>query len=359
MNTQPRIEKLRKKLKEKGLEAAVIYSVENRRYFADFSGSSGALIINQTDAILLTDFRYIEEARSRAEQYEVILHEGGLLDQNVGQYLKKLGITRVGLEDSLSVGALRILEQETPQALFTLIDLLIMDIRMIKDQTEIANIREGIRLCDLAFDHILGFIKPGMSEKEIGLELEYVMKKNGAEGIKANHVIASGERSALPHGQATERIVNIGEFVKMDIGAVVNGYYSDFTRTVVLGEPTEKQQKIYDIVRHAQEVALENIKPNIKCSDLDEIGRAIIRNEGYGENFGHSLGHSLGLNIHEKPAMRANDDTLLQPGMVITVEPGIYISGWGGVRIEDLVVITKDGIENFTTSTKELQILAT
>ncbi|UCZ52897.1 Xaa-Pro peptidase family protein [Bacillus shivajii] len=358
MGIQNRVTNLRKGLEEKGLEAAVIFSVENRRYFSDFPGSSGALIITQSDAVLLTDFRYIDEAHTRAaEHYEVIQHAGGALTESVGEKLKQMNVAKVGVEDSLSIAMLDVLEKEAPQCSFSMIESMMMKIRMIKDESEIESIRQGISLCDKAFEHILTFIKPGMTEKEIGLELEYVMKKNGAEGIKENHVIASGERSSLPHGQATDRVVKNGEFVKMDIGAKVNGYYTDFTRTVVLGEPSEKQLEIYGIVSHALEVSLQNVGPGKVCSELDNIGRSIIKNEGYGENFGHSLGHSLGLNIHEKPAMRSTDDTVLQPGMVITVEPGIYISGWGGVRIEDLVVIREEGIENLTKATKELQIL--
>lgn len=352
-----RIERLREALKEQKLESAVITSVENRRYFADFAGSSGALVITPSTAILLTDFRYIEEAKALSDYYEVTQHKGGELLPSVTETLKKLNISSAGLEDSFPIGDMKVLKRDFAQCHFSLIEQTIMAIRLIKDESEIENIRKGVQLCDLAFDHITRFIKPGMREKEIGLELEYVMKKNGADGIKENHVIASGERSSLPHGQATNRIVSQGEFVKMDFGAKVNGYYTDFTRTVVLGEPTEKQKKVYDIVHHAQEATLQKMGPHKVCNELDEIGRSIIRNEGYGDHFGHSLGHSLGLHIHEKPAMRSTDDTVLQPGMVLTVEPGIYISGWGGVRIEDLVVIREDGIENLTKAVKELQVL--
>lgn len=356
MNT--RLVKLREALLQKDLEAVVIFSRENRRYFADFAGSSGALIITGSEALLLTDFRYYAEAQTKSSNYfEVIQHPGGQLTDSVGEQLKKLELKNVGVEDSLAVGEMETLKKTAPSTTFSLVSSTIMEIRMRKDESEIASIREGIRLCDLAFDHILSFIKPGMSEKEIGLELEYVMKKNGADGIKANHVIASGERSSLPHGQATDRIAKQGEFVKMDYGAVVNGYYTDFTRTVVLGEPSKKQLEIYQIVHHALDVALEHVGPGKVCSELDEIGRSIIRDAGYGDHFGHSLGHSLGLDIHEKPAMRSTDQTVLQQDMVITVEPGIYISGWGGCRIEDLVVIRENGIENLTTATKELQVL--
>lgn len=228
---------------------------------------------------------------------------------------------------------------------------------MIKDEEEINHLRKAVSYCDKAFEQILPFIRPGISEREIGLELEILMRKAGAEGIKANHVIASGERSSLPHGQATERIVQVGDFVKMDIGARVEGYYSDFTRTVVVGESSEKQRELYNIVRTAQDASLREIGPGKTCAEMDEVGRSIIREAGYGDNFGHSLGHSIGLAVHERPAMRATDDTILEPGMVITVEPGIYISGFGGVRIEDFVVITEDGYENLTYATKDLQVI--
>jgi Xaa-Pro aminopeptidase len=353
-----RIKSLQQVLQSHSLEAAVIFSKENRRYFADFPGSSGAIIITQTDCTLLTDFRYIDDAKSSSSShYEVIQHPGGQLEQSVGEQVKKMNLHKVGVEDSLPIGKLKVLEKELQGTEFSLIESHIMEIRRIKDESEIDHIREGVRICDLTFNHITGFIKAGMSEKDVGLELEYIMKKNGADGIKENHVIASGERSSLPHGQATDRILQEGDFVKMDFGAKVNGYYTDFTRTVVIGEPTEKQKEIYGIVSHALETSLTHVGPGKKCNELDEIGRSIIRDAGYGDNFGHSLGHSLGLNIHESPAMRSTDETTLKPGMVITVEPGIYISGWGGVRIEDLVVIREDGIENLTKATKKLQIL--
>jgi Xaa-Pro aminopeptidase len=359
MYRQSRIEKLRNAMNSKGFEAVLIFSKENMRYFAGFRGTSGALIITEKNTLLLTDFRYVEQATNEAPLYEIIQHAGGLLPESVGQQIKKMNVTNLGVEEAtLPIGILKTLKKEAMSGEFSSIDEEINEIRKIKDPSEIEQIKMGITLCDLAFVHILDFIKPGLSEKEIGLELEYVMKKNGAEGIKSNHVIASGERSALPHGAASERIVNAGEFVKMDIGAVIDGYYSDFTRTVVIGEPTEKQVEIYGIVRKAQEVALDAIGPGKICSELDEVARAIIRDAGYGDHFGHSLGHSLGLNIHEKPAMRDTDHSILEPGMVITVEPGIYLPGWGGVRIEDLLVITEDGYDNFTKATKDLQIIS-
>jgi Xaa-Pro aminopeptidase len=352
-----RINTLRTKMASEGIDAVLVTSNENIYYFSNFRGSSGILLITKDQSFLFTDFRYVDQAKEEAPLFEVINHQRNfnpLLHQLVQQY----NVSTLGIEyETLPVNDYLGLKETLPSIQLHKVDDLIYEIRMFKDQQEIDFLRQGVSYCDRAFEHILSFIKQGMTEKEIGLELEFFMRKAGAEGIKANHVIASGERSSLPHGQATERVVQVGDFVKMDIGARVKGYYSDFTRTVVLGQPSEKQLEIYNIVLKAQEAALEAIGPGKMCSELDEVARSIIRAAGYGECFGHSLGHSIGLSVHEKPAMRHTDNTVLQPGMVITVEPGIYIPGFGGVRIEDFVVITEDGYENLTTATKKLQIL--
>ncbi|MEH7526707.1 Xaa-Pro peptidase family protein [Bacillus sp. JJ1503] len=356
ININDRVSKLRNSLEDLQLDAAVILSVENRIYFSQFTGSSGALIITKDETYLLTDYRYSEQATKQAKEYEVIRHTGTLID-SLGKHLKAKNINRIGIEGSMAFSHFRDLEKNTSIGTFDILDQAIMSIRKIKDEYEVSCIHKGITLCDMAFNHIINYIQPGMSEKEIGLELEYFMKKNGADQIKSNHIIASGERSSLPHGVASSRIVNEGEFVKMDIGAIIEGYYSDFTRTVVIGEPTVQQREIYQVVFDALEASLRQIGPGKTAAEIDEVGRSVIRNAGYNEYSGNSLGHSLGLNIHESPFLRVNDHTPLEPGMVITVEPGIYIPGWGGVRIEDLVVIRENGHNNLTTATKELQII--
>lgn len=354
---EKRVNKLREKLIDAGEEAVLITSAENRFYFSGFKGSSGILLITQDEAYLMTDFRYIDQAENEAPFFRVINHERQPYPI-VTEYLKRHGVKELGLEfGKMPVGEFKELESLNPDVLLFNCEGAVFELRMIKDQEEIGYLTKGIAMCDAAFKHSLTFIRPGMSEKELGLELEFFMRKAGADGIKENHVIASGERSSLPHGQATERIIQVGDFVKMDIGAKVNGYYTDHTRTVVIGEPSAKQVEIYDIVRKAQEEALEAIGPGKVCSELDGLARKVIADAGYGENFGHSLGHSIGLAVHESPAMRATDDTVLQPGMVITVEPGIYIPGFGGVRIEDFIVITENGYDNLTTASKELKVI--
>ncbi|WP_308788769.1 M24 family metallopeptidase [Planomicrobium stackebrandtii] len=353
-----RIQNLRRELQFTNTDAVLITSPENRFYFSGFKGSSGVLLITQEKNYLLTDFRYMDQAREEAPDFEIINHERNV-NPVITSYVKKFAVQKLGIEfGKLTVQDYKELENLNPSLELFNCENAIYNLRMIKDHEEIGYFKKGIALCDQAFDHILSFIRPGMSEKEVGLELEFFMRRGGADGIKENHVIASGERSSLPHGQATERIIKEGDFVKMDIGAKINGYYTDFTRTVVVGEASKKQREIYNIVRRAQEVALEAIGPGKVCSELDHLARSVIAEAGYGSNFGHSLGHSIGLAVHESPAMRANDHTVLKPGMVITVEPGIYIPGFGGVRIEDFIVITEDGYENLTTATKELQIIA-
>jgi Xaa-Pro aminopeptidase len=353
-----RLEKLRQKMQEAGVDAVFVTSPENRYYFSNFRGSAGALFITLNEAILLTDFRYADQAKQDALSFEVIDHNRELFS-NVKKLVENSRVQSLGIEyETLPIEEFMGIKETIPSVKLEKVDPLFFDIRMIKDEQEIEYLQEAVSYCDQAFEHILTFIRPGMTEKEVGLELEFFIRKAGGEGIKANHVIASGERASLPHGQATDRVIQVGDFVKMDIGARVKGYYSDFTRTVVVGEPSRKQVEIYEIVKKAQLAALKEIGPGKVCAELDEVARSIIRDAGYGENFGHSLGHSIGLAVHEKPTMRKGDQTVLQPGMVITVEPGIYIPGFGGVRIEDFIVITEDGYRNLTKATKELQVLS-
>ncbi|KLU61985.1 aminopeptidase YpdF [Peptococcaceae bacterium CEB3] len=342
---------------ENDLQAVILRSPENRYYFSNFRGTAGYLLITPEETFLYTDFRYLDQAKTQAPLYKIIHHRVNALE-HICSDLAGLRVSRLGLEMDVTPAA-DYLEITGSMPSVEMLDISgdIFALRMIKDAEEIRKISRGIEICDHAFSHILNFIHAGISEREIGLELEIFMRKEGAEGIKTNHVIASGERSALPHGQATDRRVKKGDFVTMDYGARVDGYYSDFTRTVIIGEPSPQRIEIYRVVQQAQMEALVAIGPGKVCSEMDEVGRSVIRKAGYGEFFGHSLGHSLGLSIHEKPGMRAGDPNRLQPGMVMSVEPGIYLPGFGGVRIEDVIVVTEKGCVNFTHSTKELQVL--
>ncbi|MFY9526018.1 MAG: M24 family metallopeptidase, partial [Limnochordia bacterium] len=231
------------------------------------------------------------------------------------------------------------------------------ELRSIKTEQEIENIRQAAKIGDQAFAELLPKIRSGVSEIEIALELEFLMRRAGASGMSFSPIIASGPQSALPHARPSERILMYGDFVVFDFGCIVNGYCSDMTRTIVIGEPEEQHLLIYDLVLKAQLESLAAVAPGRKGSEIDAIARDIITDAGYGEYFGHGLGHSLGLEIHESPRLSKADHTVLQPGMVVTVEPGVYLPGFGGVRIEDLVVVREDGHEVLTSTFKELYIV--
>jgi len=229
--------------------------------------------------------------------------------------------------------------------------------RRIKDKEEIRKIAQAEELGDRAFSYILDFIKAGKSEKEVAVELEFFMRRNGASKLSFDTICASGVRSAMPHGVASDKIIEKGDFVTLDFGCVLDGYCSDMTRTVVVGKATQRQKEIYEIVLKAQKSALDIVKAGILCKTADKVARDIIDNAGYKDNFGHGTGHSVGIEIHELPSLSPKSEDILEVGNVVSVEPGIYIEDFGGVRIEDLVQIMPDGIENLTKSKKNLLII--
>ena len=229
--------------------------------------------------------------------------------------------------------------------------------RKVKDEQEIAAIREAIKITDHAFNTIIEKIKPGTAEEDIAVELEFLLRKLGASGKSFDFIIASGWRSALPHGVATEKRIAKNEFIVLDFGAIYKRYCSDLTRTVFVGEPSAKHVEIYNIVLEAQLAAIDRLKPGMSGKEVDSIARDIIKKKGYGDYFGHGLGHSVGLEIHEEPRLSPREEKIIEPGMIITVEPGIYIPNWGGVRIEDIVLVTKNGVEVLTQAQKQFIII--
>lgn len=355
---QNRLTKLRQKLAAQPFDGMLVMKPENRRYLSGFTGSSAYLLITETDAVLLTDFRYTEQAKEQATNFRIVEHGPSAID-SIRTELAALGVKKLGFEkDYLTYAQYASFSEKLSPIELVPAEAFIESIRAIKDEQEIAVIKKACEIADAAFSHILTFLKPGISEKDVALELEYFMRRQGAKGTSFDTIVASGVRSSLPHGVASDKILEKGNFVKMDFGALYNGYCSDITRTVVLGEADEKQKEIYNIVLEAQLHALENLKPGMTGKEADALARDIIKEKGYGDKFGHSLGHGLGLFIHEDPRLSALSDDVLEPGMVVTVEPGIYLPGFGGVRIEDDVVITTNGIELLTHSKKELVILA-
>lgn len=349
-----RLERMRQKMHEEKIDAYVIIRPENGRYLSGFSGGEATLYITAEKAFLLTDSRYIEQAKAQSPEFEIIKtgqdHFGSLAE--IGKQAQ-----RVGFEGDfvtyLNFGKLK---DAFPQAELLSLPNLVSYLRSVKDQAEIETIRQAVRIADDAFSLVLKSIEIGQTEEEIGLDLEYSMRQAGASGGSFEFIVASGVRSALPHGTATSKTVHFGEFLTMDFGAIYQGYCSDITRTVFLGQPEEKHREVYEVVLAAQRAGIAAVAPGRTGKEVDAVARKIIKDAGYGEYFGHGLGHSVGLAIHEGPNLNMREERVLEPGMVITVEPGIYIPDWGGVRIEDIVLVTKDGCEVLTQAPKEFII---
>ncbi|SHJ67393.1 Xaa-Pro aminopeptidase [Anaerobranca californiensis DSM 14826] len=350
-----RIKKLKGKLKEIGVDGLLITQPQNRYYLSSFTGSSGYLLITEGEDVFLTDFRYTEQANKEIISGITILQHGLNPLEDVLKEIKRLGVKVLGFEReyvtySGYLGYKKAFEGIELKA----VEPVVEELRMVKDQEEIANMEKAIEIAGDAFAHILGFLKPGITEKDVALELEFFMKRKGASGLAFTTIVASGYRSSLPHGVALDKVLEKGDFVKIDFGCIFNNYCSDLTRTVVLGKATDEQKKIYYTVLEAQEAALAGIKSGISGKDADWLAREIIYNKGYTENFGHGLGHGIGMVVHENPRLSPKAEDSLQVGNVVTVEPGIYIPNFGGVRIEDMVVITENGNRNLTKVTKEL-----
>lgn len=340
-------------------EGFLITSDEARQYVTGFKSSAGYLLITKNEGFLFIDSRYFEKAAATVKHLKVVLLKS--LIEQIKEMADKQGIDCIYTETSdLSVfdykvwseklSPLKISDQEK-------MDKFLTDLRQIKDESEIECIRAAQKITDRAFSHILDFIKTGKTEREIALELEIFMRKNGSEGVAFDTIAVSGRNSSLPHGVPTDKPINEGDFITMDFGAKIGGYCADMTRTVAVGFVTERQEEVYETVLEAQKKALFSIKDGIECAAVDAAARNVIRDKGYGEYFGHALGHSLGLLVHESPACSPKSKAVLKSGMFMTVEPGIYIPENFGVRIEDLCLVTDNGYENLTESEKELIIL--
>ncbi|PZE22069.1 M24 family metallopeptidase [Paenibacillus xerothermodurans] len=354
---ETRLDRLRVVMAEQGLTALLITNATNRQYITGFTGSAGYVLITEDEAFLLTDFRYMAQAPAQAAGFQVIEHAPKAME-TVRDLLLKHRLSNVGFEQfDMSYGSYL----STAEALqgIELIPSggLVERLRMVKDDRELAIMQEAADLADRTFTHILPFLKPGAVERDIALEIEIFVRKHGAASTSFDTIVASGERSALPHGVASDRVMQNNEFVKLDYGAYYKSYCSDITRTVVLGQPTDKHKEIYNIVLEAQQTALDQIKPGMTGQQADAIARDVIKRYGYYEYFGHGLGHGLGLEIHEAPRLSMHGDVVLTPGMTVTVEPGVYLPEFGGVRIEDDIVITDSGNRRLTHSSKDLIVL--
>ena len=350
-----RLEKFQNALSAIGADGALISSEVNQLYLSDFHFSDGYVLVTENEAFLITDSRYIEAARGAVKHMTVVLADG--MYDTVKKLVSDNGISTLAIEDdSMSLSEHKRFSELLPCKLVAGASAALEDLRAVKDADEIDRMNEAQKITDAAFTHILDYITPDRTEKDVALELEFYMRKIGADGIAFDTIAVSGTASSLPHGVPRDVKLEKG-FLTMDFGAKYRGYCSDMTRTVSIGRATDEMKLIYNTVLSAQLKALESMTGGMACRDADSLARDVIREAGFGSNFGHGLGHGVGMLIHEFPRLspKASPTTVLTPGYVVTVEPGIYLEGKFGCRIEDMVYIDEDGsVKNFTKSPKEL-----
>src|SRR5699024_8358789 len=303
----------------------------------------------------ITDFRYLEQAREQATEFELV--EGRNYLQTATQVIKEQGLQDVAFEEDYISFAQFDLLQDWVEDVWVPVSEVLESLREIKDDNEIATIKKACQIADQGFDHVLKMIQPGMTEIEVANQLDFFMRSLGATGVSFETIVASGTRSSMPHGVASQKVIEQGDIVTLDFGCYYNGYVSDMTRTFAIGDPGEKMKEIYQIVLDANLKVIEAAKAGVSGIELDTVAREHIASFGYGEAFGHSTGHGIGLEIHEGPNVSARADKKFVVGNIITDEPGIYLPEIGGVRIEDDLLITENGCEVLTSSPKELIIL--
>lgn len=348
--------KLREQMQKRELDSLLVTNPYNLRFITGFTGTAGLALITPNDAWFITDFRYTEQAGEQVKEFKVVQAQKGLIDE-VARIAEEAAVERLAFEQDYMTFATYSQYKEKLSAALEPVSGLIEKLRMVKSPEELEVLKAAAKIADDAFEHICTYIKPGMTELQVSNELEFYMRSQGATSSSFDIIVASGLRSALPHGVASDKKIEQGDLITLDFGALYNGYVSDITRTVAVGEPSDKLKEIYQVVLDSQVLALEKIKPGMTGIEADAIARDYIKSKGYGEAFGHSTGHGIGLEVHEGPGLSFRSETVLEPGMAVTVEPGIYLPGIGGVRIEDDILITETGNERLTHSSKELRIL--
>lgn len=349
-NMKKPIEDLRKRMKDENIDAYLSMNPINRRYISGFTGSTGYAVVSEKNADFATDFRYFTQVKKECPDYELVsIHK----DYTIFEYLNERGYKTIAIEeDFMTAGLYKEFEKNVPSAKFVNGSRMLNEIRMIKSEEELELFKEACRITDEIMMDVIKSIKAGMTEKEVNALILKEMIDKDAETYFFMPIVASGARSSMPHGRPTDKKIEPGDFVVIDMGIIYKGYYSDMTRTVVIGKASERQKEIYDTVLRAQLRATELIMPGMTGTEADKIARDIIEEAGYGEYFKHALGHGFedGLVLAEGP--RGN--TVLKENMVFTIEPGIYIEDFGGVRIEDTVILTKDGCLPLYKAPKEL-----
>lgn len=356
---EERLSRLRTRIAKKKLDGFLVTDITNVFYLTGFTGSTAAAIVTADECHVLVDPRYTIQAQQECTSSQVTEYTGRSTIAAAGEMINELGLSRVGYEaDEITLSSYRRLraivgKQTTMHGTQSVVEIL----RRIKDPHEVATIRKACEIVDTTFDSIVKDIRIGMSEKDVALLIDYTMRKLGADKDGFDTIAAFGRNSACPHASPTDDKIQPGGFLKMDFGARHHHYNSDITRTVCIGKPTDKHKEIYNIVLDAQLKAIDSIAPGKPGSEIDAVARDYIASMGYGANFGHGLGHALGILVHDGPALSKTSDVILEQGMVVTVEPGIYVEGFGGVRIEDDVLVTDSGCEILTHATKEMLVI--
>ena len=359
MDYEDRIKRLQAELHEgphEKLDALYVSHLPNVRYLCGFTGSSGVLVVGRDTAWFLTDSRYRTQAAEEVIGADVEVY--GLPDQlgaALARIAASLGVARVGFEaEHVAAAAAERLAESFPGCEYVATSGVVEGLRRVKEPEELERIRAAAELADAGLAYVLELVRPGVSERELAIKLESHMRLAGAEAVSFPAIVAAAERSALPHAHPTDRAVEEGRFLLFDLGCVVDGYCSDLTRTVVVGRADAEHRELYELVAAAQRAGLDALGPGRTGAEVDAAARNVIAAAGRGEAFGHSLGHGVGIEIHEAPTLRSTSRDLLAPGHVVTVEPGVYLPGFGGVRIEDLTVVTASGHEPLSHAPKEL-----
>jgi len=352
---QDRLARLRQSMSENKLDSLLVTRREDVRYLSGFTGSSGSLLVSSTRSCLITDFRYNVQARKETTGIAILIQKKDHFTA-VRDAGERMGVDTLWFDESaLTVEGLKNLKKKG----FKLkghADL-IKTLRQQKDKEELANIRMAVRRAEEAFLALKAEIKPGATEQGLGSKLEFLMREKGSRKAAFDTIVASGDNGAMPHASVTNRRIKKGDMVTFDFGAEANGYYSDITRTFCVGRPSARQREIHDLVLQAQSAAVQRISIGVPCKSVDSAAREVIKRAGHGMHFGHGTGHGIGLMVHEGPSVSPLSHDIVEEDMVFTVEPGVYIPGWGGVRIEDMVLVTEKGVKVLTTLPRELESL--
>jgi Xaa-Pro aminopeptidase len=359
MDHAARVRKVGQRLEREGIDAALITYLPNIRYLTGFTGSNAFVIVDRQGAWFLTDGRYKTQSAEEVSGAEMDFYlASSELGARLGERASAIGAKTIAFE----AARIAVAQRDDFAGFFEGAELVattnwVEDLRRVKDPEEIAIIREAARMADEGLAHILEKVSPGKTERDLALDLEFFMRRSGADDVSFDLIVAAAERSALPHAHPSDREVEKGHFLLFDLGCIYKGYCSDLTRTVVVGQPDERRREVYETVLAAQAAGLAAIRPGVKGGDVDAAARSTLAEAGLGEAFSHGTGHGVGLEIHELPNFKMESEDVLVAGDVVTVEPGAYIAGWGGVRIEDLVLVTEDGHEVLSQSSKDLLIL--